>query len=790
MSNFLKNTLLFLLFINAKTVFSQNGNQTIKGIVLDKQSETPLIGATIIITDVKPVLGAATDETGNFSIKNVPTGRHQIQISYVGYNTSTLPNIVVTAGKETVVNLFLEETVSALKEIVISGKIDKSQTVNELATISTRQFNVEEVQRYSGGRNDVSHMVANFAGVATNNDSRNDIVIRGNSPTGVLWRLEGIPIPNPNHFSTLGTTGGPVSALNPNMIRNSDFLTSAFPSEYGNAVAGVFDIGFRTGNREKYETTAQIAAFSGFEAMFEGPMLQKKGSFVVAYRHSFVEVANAAGLNIGTKAVPQYKDFTFNLDFGQRKLGHFSLFAIGGLSHVDVLGKDVSEQDFFSKATQDSYAKSNLAISGLRHNYLINNTSYIRTVISGSHASTKFDAYNKEDNGDSKYIIDVKDISNSLRLSSFLNKKFNAKWSLRTGILLQNMNLDSDTKAREFTPDWIQIRKFKGGINLAEAYTQTQYKPTDRITINAGLHAQYLQINQKAAIEPRFAFNYRLRPNQTLSIGYGLHHQMQPLPIFFFEEILPNGTLSKTNENLDFTRSNHFVLGYDIKKGSDWHGKVELYYQLLDRVPVEQTASSFSLLNTGADFAFPQIGRLENKGTGRNYGLEMTLEKYFSQGWYMLTTGSVFQAKYKGSDGIERNTAFNSRYILNTLFGKEFKFGKNKQNAFTFDTKLTTAGGRYFTPVNEVASKIFQREILDNSLAFSKQQPLYFRWNIRVGYTLNSTKRKFTQQFYLDFLNVTNHNNVFQQRYSLERQKAYYIYQIGFLPDILYRVQF
>lgn len=217
---------------------------------------------------------------GNYAIKNVPPGRYEVAANYFGYNTMTLPNIVVTAGKETILNLVMEETVTSLKEIVVKGEKDKRQAINDLATISAQQFNLEQVQRFSGGRNDVARLASNFAGVATANDSRNDIVIRGNSPTGVLWRMEGVPIPSPNHFSTLGTTGGPVSALNPNLIRNSDFLTSAFPAEYGNALAGVFDIGLRTGNREKYEFTAQLAAFSGMEAMVEGPINKKKGSFL------------------------------------------------------------------------------------------------------------------------------------------------------------------------------------------------------------------------------------------------------------------------------------------------------------------------------------------------------------------------------------------------------------------------------------------------------------------------------------------------------------------------------
>lgn len=786
----MKQVHFILYFLCLQIVAFAQNTQTIRGVVNDKQAETPLIGATVQVIGSQPIIGAITNENGEYELKNVPLGRQQIGFSYIGYNTAVIPNVVVNAGKEVILNINLEESVVKLSEVVIKGDVPKDRSINELATISARQFNVEEVQRFSGGRNDVSRLVANFAGVAVANDSRNDIVIRGNSPTGLLWRLEGVPIPNPNHFSTFGATGGPVSALNPNMIRNSDFLTSAFPAEYGNANAGVFDIGFRSGNKEKYEFTAQIAAFTGFEAMIEGPIRQKKGSILVAYRHSFVEVAHAAGLNIGTKSVPRYKDLSLNIDFGQSKFGRFNLFGIGAYSNVNFLGKDLTEEDFFAEKNQDAYAKSRLGVVGLRHNYLINNTSYIRTVISASNNGNDYEEYRDQDNEIKKFITDVNDFTTAFRVSSFYNKKYNAKWALRTGIVYQNLNIDTDTRSRKDFKEWTTFRKYNGGLNLTEAYAQTQFKPNDFITIVGGIHGQYLDFNQKSAVEPRLAFNYHISPRQTLNIGYGLHNQMQPLPVIFFEEILPNGTLSQTNRELDFTRSHHFVIGYDLKPNNNWHSKVEVYTQLLSNVPIESISSSFSMLNSGSSFVFPQIGGLVNKGTGLNYGAELTLEKFFSQGWYMLSTASIFKATYKGSDNIERSTAFDGRYVFNVLAGKEFKFGKNKQNAFTLDTRMTSAGGRAYTPIDVQKSALLKIETYDEKNAFSERQTNYFRWDVKVGYTLNSTKRKFTQQFFLDFQNVTNHKNIFQKRYSVERNELYNVYQIGFLPDVLYRVQF
>jgi CarboxypepD_reg-like domain/TonB-dependent Receptor Plug Domain len=798
-NSFLLTALLTLLSIVA---VSAQITQVLRGTILDKQSESPLVGAAVQIKETTPMLGAVADENGNFEIKNVPTGRYTLQVTFIGYNTATLPNIVVNAGKETVLNLSLEESVTKLDAVVVSGKVEKIATNNELATISSRQFNVEQVQRFSGGRGDVSRLAANFAGVAIANDSRNDIVIRGNSPTGVLWRLEGVPIPNPNHFSTLGTTGGPVSALNPNMIRNSDFMTSAFPAEYGNATAGVFDIGLRKGNRDKFETTVQLGAFTGLEGMIEGPLPTtsgqvrkkgkegQKGAFVVAYRHSFVELAQQAGISIGTSALPRYKDLTFNVDLAPSKLGKFSVFGIAGMSDIDFIGKELDSADVFANRNQDAFVTSKLAVLGVRNNLVLNNNTYVRTVVSGSYSDNDYNEYKDRGSEIKRHQADVSDVQTSYRVSSFINRKFNAKWTTRTGILYQNLGLNSNVRNRENTTDWIQRRKFDGTMNLIEAYNQTQFKPSDRITINGGVHFQYLDINKTSAIEPRLAVNYFISPKQSLNFGYGLHSQMQPLPVFFFEEQQADGTYKKTNRDLDFTKSHHFVVGYDYKPSTDWHIKSEVYYQLLRGVPIERKSSSFSMLNSGADFVFPEVGSLVNDGEGTNAGIEITVEKFFSQGWYMLATASAFDAKYKGSDGVERNTAFNGKYIANVLAGQEIKFGKNKKNAFTMDTKITTAGGRPFTPINLAASKAAGREILDVAKPFSENLEDYFRFDVKFGVRMNSSKRKFTQTFFLDFQNVTNNKNVFSNAYSVERNEVYKIYQIGFFPDILWRVQF
>ncbi|MFK7970396.1 MAG: carboxypeptidase-like regulatory domain-containing protein [Bacteroidia bacterium] len=788
-----------LILIGALSTLSAQ-TQTIRGTVYDAESEIPLTGATILITDLTEAIGAYSDDNGRFVLKNVPVGRRTLNIKYLGYKEQTLPNILVTSGKEVIMEVRLVETVTQTDEVVISARTKKDLTINEMSTVSARTFSLEEVTRYSGARNDVARMAGNFAGVATADDSRNDIVIRGNSPTGVLWRLEGIPIPNPNHFSTLGTTGGPVSALNPNLLKNSDFLTGAFSAEYGNALAGVFDVGLRSGNKEKGEYTAQLAAFSGFELMAEGPINTKKSaSYLASARYSFVQIADYLGIPIGTNATPNYRDLSVKLDFGRGKLGSLEFFGIGATSNIDFLSDEIDGTDLFADPNSDAYVKSGFGVGGLKHNILLGKKSYLRTVASVSTSQNTYIQDNYLDNPErTKFeAINSKNVSTLYSVSSFINKKYSARFTARAGVVAEMYQLNLDNRDRDGRPDldgdgfpdWVSIFDFQGNTALYQAYVQTKYKLSDKLTLNFGLHSQMLALNDDFALEPRAAINWEFGKGNRLSFAYGLHQQMQPLPIYFFTEQVDAGVFARTNENLDFTRSQHFVLAYDLSLGSAWRIKAEAYYQAIDKAPVDQFSSSFSVLNAGADFVFPDRGSLVNNGEGRNYGLEVTVEKFFQQGWYGLFTGSLFDASYIGSDGIRRSSAFNNQYVGNFLFGKEFKVGKNKRNAFTFDMKVTTAGGRFYTPVDLAASQAAGQEVRDETLAFSERFDPYFRLDTKFGFRLNGTK-KVSHQFFIDFQNLTANDNIFTRRYNEVTNEINNVYQSGFFPDILYRIQF
>ncbi|SHG51925.1 TonB-dependent receptor [Flagellimonas flava] len=793
----MKNTILVITLFISSLSFSQTG--VIKGIVLDKQSENPLEGATVELLDMEIATGVITDLNGRFLLKNVPIGRQSLRISYIGFESSYIPNIDVTTGKDVVLNLTLQESFNALNEVVITSNSNLDRPKNKMATVSARQFGIEEVGRFSGGRGDIGRLAANFAGVSAPDDSRNDIIIRGNSPTGLLWRIEGIPVPNPNHYSSAGTTGGPVSALNPNMLKNSDFITSAFPAEYGNAIGGVFDIGLRNGNIDDYEFAAQIGAFSGIEATGEGP-LGNKGSFLVAARYSLVGLIGSAGA--GTSANPNYGDFSFHLNFGKGKLGSLSLFGIGGTSNIEFLGDDIEADDLFAAEDEDAFVKSGFGVVGLKHTLALGKKSFLRTVLGYSTSSSEYtaDRYFDKDTPQETILLYTKDdeTENRFTLSSLFNTKLNNRITLRTGVQYERLTLDYINQDREEQPDFdgdgfsdlTTLIDTNESLSLIQPFVQSQFRLTEKLTLNAGIHGLYSDLNQQFVAEPRAGLSFQATDNHRFSLGYGQHSQNTPAPILFLNETV-GGIDVQTNRDLEFVKSAHYVFGYDVKLGNKWRAKLEAYYQDITNVPVDPFASSYSTLTEGADFGFSNDAvSLVNQGTATNQGIELTLEKFFSQDYYVLLTSSFFQSKYTGSDGIERNSPFNNGQVINLLAGKEFAIGKSKRNKLFADTRLTYSGGRYYTPIDLEASRNAGYEVLFDDLAYSQQYDDYFRWDVKLGLKINSKGKKRSHQFYVDLQNVTNRSNIFSRRFNRLTNNIDREDQIGFFPDFGYRFQF
>jgi hypothetical protein len=795
---------LFLLMLLINFASIAQTLQTIRGKINDEVSKSSLIGVTVqIVGSVEPTLGSATDAVGDYIIKNVPLGRQTIKVSYVGYEGQVIPNIIVTAGKEVILNLSLTEKVAHLNEVVITAnaKDDKTATNNDLALVSSRSFNVEDTKRYAGALGDPSRMAANFAGVIGGNDSRNDIVVRGNSPTGMLWQLEGLNIPNPNHFGALNSTGGPVSMLNNNNLDKSDFITSAFPAQYGNAIAGVFDIRLKEGNNQKLEKVGQIG-FNGFELGLEGPLSKnKKSSFIINYRYSTLGVFQKLGIEFGTGGnTPNYQDINYKFTFPTGNNGKITLFGISGTSSIDLLGSKIkkadlqkpSSTDLYGNENQDSYPRYGTNIAGLSFEKNLSKKTFAKVTAGFSSTNEKFtaDSLSRNLNLDviGRYIQqEAKFTTQKTSFVFYTRTKINSKNSITSGIYLDytQFNLFSKNSYANINKDSVRIDINENNV-LTQAYTQWKHRFSNQFSFSVGAHLQSYSLNQQTVVEPRANISYQISGNKSLSVGYGLHHQAPSVYTSYAQTKTASGVIF-SNKNLDFIASNHYVITYDWNITETLRLKAEVYYQELTNVPVESKASAFSAINTGVSFGPSNKVGLINNGTGKNYGAELTLERFFSKGYYFLFTTSVFDSKYKGSDGIERNTAYNTQYVVNALGGKEFRVGRNR-NFLSLNLKVTSIGGRYLTPLNFTESQKRGQPVYDQANSFSSKQEPYFRTDFRITY--RKEYKKSTMEISLDLQNVTGNRNIFSQTYNPRTNTIANQYQQGFFPVPFVRYTF
>lgn len=784
----MKNLLLFVVFIfSIEFTFAQTNTvtTTIRGIVTDKQSQFPLPGAIVILEGSDPAKAVATDGNGSYRLEGIPVGRQNIKVTMLGYDMGYYPNLLLNSGKDFELNIQLSESITELNTVEINGGDNKSETINKMSSVSTRTLSIEEAQRFSGTLQDVARMAQNYAGVSGSSDDRNDVIIRGNSPTGVLWRLEGIDIPNPNHFSTLATTGGPISLINTNNLANSDFSTSAFAAEYGNALSGVFDLRLRTGNTAKHEFMAQMG-FNGFELGAEGPFKKgKQASYMINARYSFLGILTGLGIDFGTgSAVPEYQDVTFKVDLPTNKTGKFTVFGIGGNSQIDFEPSLQGESNLYAAENEHQNFKSSTGIIGATHSYFFNEKTSGKLTLAATTGGTNGWIDTLSSTGQASRYFGILQRQNEIKANYTINSKLNSKNTLKAGIMFNTYHFDVEDSVLYQGNYFFKERDFEGSTSLGRMFGQWQYRPNEEWTINAGVYSQQFFYNNKMTTEPRIGVRYAFAKKQSLNFGTGMHSQLQPIVVYFNKQEASDGSAISNNKNIDFNKAIHAVIGYDNQLNTNFRLKAEMYYQHLYDIAVDRVSSSFSMLNVGADFTIPNNADLQNTGSGRNVGIELTLERFLEKGFYVLFTTSVFDSKYKGSDGVERNTAFNGNYVFNILAGKEWKAGKN--NAFTIDFKSTYAGGRRFSEILLPESIASGREVRDESNAFDAQYKAYFRTDIKVGFRMNSSR--FAQAFYFDVRNISNEQNIFVQNFNNRSNAVSTVYQTGFFPLFIWQI--
>ncbi|MBN3036750.1 MAG: TonB-dependent receptor [Bacteroidales bacterium] len=768
---------IFILTAFISVALAQVPTQTIRGRVIDKDSRTPLTGVSLVIEPSDPMIGAVTGEAGAFRFEGLAVGRYTLRVYYMGYEPLTIPDVWIGAGKETVLEIRMQEAVLKLDEVVVTADSRKGEVINRMASVSARSFSVEETRRYAGSFNDPARMASAYAGVSCNPDGSNDIVIRGNSPRGLLWRLEGIEVPNPNHFAEEGATGGHISILNSTMMSNSDFFSGAFPAEYGNAYSGVFDIRMRKGNNEKREYSFQ-GGIVGTDLSLEGPFRQGGlSSYLVNYRYSTLAIMNAIGIKIVGDAVPEFQDVSFNLHLPTERMGVFSVFGLGGINHIEE-GEELYTNDF----------GTGMGVLGVTNTFFIDQKTYIRSVVALTGSRNKW-TYRESDPEGTFSLKGREDfVYMNSRESVTLHRKFSPRHVLQAGIIHSHMTFDlfSDFYEQELGRMETAVDD-RGHTNLMQGYLSWKYRLTDRITLHPGVHCMHFLMNGNTSIEPRLGMQWEFIPGHILSAGFGIHSKAEPPSLYLAQYTLDDGSTIRYNENLGFTKARHYVMGYEHMLSAQLMLRTEVYYQDLYNVPIIDSANStFSGLNYDDGYT---TDPLTNKGAGTNYGIDLTLERFFSSKYYFLITSSLYDSKYVAGDGRERGTRYNGHYTLNILGGKEFGLGQgNKARTVTISIRGTWAGGRRYTPIDLEESRRKGYTVRFDDRAFEAHAPGFMRFDLKVSLLRN--KKKATRVWELDIQNVTNRLNMAGDYYDHLEDEIVTYSQLGILPTLSYRIEF
>lgn len=772
----LKSILLFSLFLF--TSFSANAQkitQTIRGNVTEKSSGQVLVGVSVSLLADESI-GTTTDLNGDYALENVPLGRQQFKFSYIGFQTVITEGFIVSSTRTANINIELEEGV-ILENVQIIADGNANAPINELATVSARSFSVEETERIPAGVNDMGRMALSYPGVQQGgDDTENDIIIRGNSSVGILWRLEGMDIPNPNHFARPGTSGGGVTVFSAQLLAKSDFYTGGMPAEFGNALSGAFDVHFRKGNKVDRQHRVRIGLL-GLDFATEGPIQKGKSSYLVNYRYSTLGLLNTLGFElIGERVSNDFQDLSFNLAFeGKDPSVKWTVFGIGGTSLEHYSPKTPEERELgISNHWEDRYQGSDMAAGGVTYTKILSDKAYIKgtTTLMSGFVHRAFDTLSLQND---PYRYNTEDYFDT-RLSTSWSywHEINDLWKLKSGAILHGINYKfyKETKARSNTSNIID---FNRNVNLngggfgftGQAYALAQATPIPKLQMNFGLHGLYLGLNNTAAIDPRISMKYTVSPSQKIGLALGKHSQMLPLAAYFYEEEESEGSSVKVRPNFKapFMNANHYILSYTIVSPKLIKFNAELYYQTLNNVPVrENDRDGYWMLNNQS--SFPEF-EIISDGKGQNFGLDLALEKFFSNKVYFLLTGSFFESNYILADGAKHPTRFSTKWVSSFTLGREIEFRGG--GALQFGARLLYNGGFRYTPFDPVLSGMENRYIpLADSWNAGQVSP-YSRIDSRIAYRYN--KKRYSGSISLDIQNLTGNKNLRGISYNSQKNE-------------------
>ncbi|MBK9403107.1 MAG: carboxypeptidase regulatory-like domain-containing protein [Ignavibacteria bacterium] len=748
--------LLLLLLIAPTAVFSQKSyDGIILGTIIDAETQSPVEDAVIEILNTGNK--TTTDSTGNFFFQNLKYDSYQIKISGTGYDPLIKSDLIVYASKP------LELIIKLNSKGIITDQIDveanyfqKSSDVN----ISSLNLDFEEIRRAPGATEDISRMIQTIPGVSIGNDQRNDIIVRGGSPAENLILIDGIEIPNINHFGTDGSTSGAIGFINVKFIQETGILTGGFPTTFGDKLSSVIDINFREGSKKKFYSDINLS-IAGFGGIFEGP-LSEKGSYLFSVRRSYLELIKNS---IRLTSVPNYWDFNLKADYEISPKDKITLIGLLGLDKID-FSEESAENNPYGNSQDDQKTFA----AGINYKKLFKK-GFIQTVLSDSYT----DNYIVQIDGQSALIkFENKANNNEIILKSDLNYQLSSNLSLNTGIggkyagIKNYLFLKGDTNAAGFVFDTINADSKFNAVKLFGHANLTSKFLKDRLVVNTGVRLDYFDyIRLKTYFSPRIGASYKITPVTSLNAAAGIYYQS---PEYIWLSSHPD------NKNLNSIRSDHYILGLDHFFSGDLKATVELFYKNYKDYPVWKDIPTYILIDGGTEFGPNIVGEAVSAGTGYVKGIDVSLQKKLSsqKGLYGIINYSYINTGFTALAGGEKPGAFDPGHQFTLIAGYQFSSG------WLAGLKFKYSGGRPYTPLDYDASKRVNREVYATDDFNSARYPYYMRIDMRVDKKFDFSKASLV--CYIELQNLFDRENIYSYYWNEDNKKPGTIYQWAFFP--------
>ncbi len=752
--------LLLLLLSSGQTgalAQDQPKTGTIKGLVLDADTKSPIVGASILI--VGTTTGAATNTSGNFTLADLPVGNYTLQFRSIGYETKSRTDVIVKSQRITFVEIELEYTAVEIGDVVVkSGYFTEEK--DQPTSISS--YSAEEIRRAPGSAGDVSRIMLSLPSIAKIDDQLNNLVVRGGNPGENSFYLDNIEIPNINHYPIQGSSGGPIGLLNNDFIQDATFSAGGFPALYGDRLSSVMDLTFREGNREEFDGQLELH-FAGVGFVAEGPLAKPRGSWMLSVRRSFLDLLVDA---IGTGVAPKYSDYQGKAVYDLAPGHTLTTLGVLGVDYIE-FEKDQSVED--DNVVYGTYDGLEYAL-GATWRYLWGTGGYSLTSVStfGSGVDGMF--FETKSN---LALIEEDTREQTLQLRNVNHCRYNESHAIDFGIEAKQIANDYDYASPEYTNvlgDTVPALVVDDYITSSKAAVFASYiwRPWPRLTSTWGVRYDYFSFNRHGHVSPRFSSSYALTDRMAINAAAGIYYQSLPLIL-----ISQRAAYKDLKDPLAW----HTVLGTDYLLTANTKLTIEGYYKSYSNFPLDPAQPQLFVVDGLAyGYYIGNFEQLRDEGKAESYGIELTVRKKLVAGVYGLLGGSYSVSRYRGLDGVWRDRMFDNRLILSA------EGGYKPNEKWEFSLRWIFGGGPPYTPLDLEASQLINRSVLDRNRVNVERYPDYHSLNVRVDRRFHFGGSNLTMFF--SAWNVYNRKNISTYYWNEIEQQQDTIYQWSLLPVI------